>query len=427
MRLELRILRIRDVQFAEKTTISDGILYINSLELCGLLQQDKRLSKVDVELAHPGEKCRILQVSDIIEPRAKISENAIDFPGALGKQEPVGVGSSCVLRNVAVVINDQSDVSGPSLTPLGNVIDMSGPGAELSLYGKTHNVVVLPHPADEINPSDYKIALKLAGLKTAVYLAQAGKDLRPDRAEVYDLPPLTEVIKKGMEDLPKVAYIFQVYSTNFPPIAGEPILYGDNIVRLLPTIVHPNEILDGALVNPYFGMGMETYAFQNHPLIKELYRRHGKDLCFVGVILTTSHSTEPERERSAAMAAKLAKFLLGADGAILTKAGGGAPELDVAQTAAKCEELGVRTVFVMWQLSSPADGGIMFNMPNVDALVSMASPSEIVTLPPVERIIGKSITLRDGSSPSSELKRIKMWIPGSVDQLGHSKLISVLY
>jgi glycine reductase len=174
-------------------------------------------------------------------------------------------------------------------------------------------------------------------------------------------------------------------------------------------------------------MGMETYAFQNHALIKELYRRHGKDLCFVGVILTTSHTTESGGERSAAMAARQARFLLGAEGAILTKAGGGAPELDLAQAAVKCEELGIRTVLVMWRLTSPDEGGVIFNMPKINAIVSMASPSEFVTLPPVERIIGKPVTLRDGSSPKGEINRIKMWIPGSVDQLGHTKLVSVLY
>lgn len=426
MRLELSILRIHDVRFGEKTTVRDSVLYINRLELQELLQQDRRLSRVEIELAHPGEKCRILQVSDVIEPRAKVGEGATDFPGALSKQGVVGEGSTCALRNVAVVLTDQSETSGPSLTSIGSVIDMSGIGAELSLYGKTHNVVLMPHPAEEISPSDHKIALKIAGLKTAVYLAQAGKDLMPDEIEVFDLPPVTEA-PKGTEDLYRIAYIFQIYATNFPPMPGEPILYGDNVARLMPTVVHPNEILDGAFINPYFGMGMETYAIQNHALIKELYRRHGKDLRFVGVILTTSHSTEPERERSAFQAAKLARFFLGADGVVLTKAGGGAPELDVAQTAEKCEELGAKTVYIMWRLSTPAEGGVMFNMPKVNALVSMASPTELVTLPPAERVIGRSVVQPDGSSTSGELKRTKMWIPGSVDQLGYSKLISVVY
>ncbi len=68
MRLELNILNIKDVKFAEKTAISDKILYINHNELKELLEKDKRLSKVDIELAYPGESCRILQVSRASSP-----------------------------------------------------------------------------------------------------------------------------------------------------------------------------------------------------------------------------------------------------------------------------------------------------------------------------------------------------------------------
>lgn len=425
MKLVLNTIDIEEIKFSEKTTITDKVLYINRSELVELLEQDKNLSRIEVELARPGEKCRILQVIDVIEPRARIGENEGDFPGVLSKPGFAGDGCTCVLHNVAVVISEEGEVSGPSLTPIGNVIDMSGPGAEVSRYGKTHNVVIRAYPKANSSSGDYRIALKLAGLRTAVYLAKAGKSLKPDHIEVYNLPPLTE-LNEGKKDLPKIAYIFQVYSTSFPPLAYEPILYGDNITRLLPVIVHPNEILDGGLINPYFGMGIETYAIQNHPIIKELYSRDGRDLCFVGVIITTSHTIESDRVRSAAIAAKLAKWVLGADGVVLTKAGGGAPELDMGETAEKCEELGVRTVLVMWQLSSPIEGGVLFSIPKVDAIVSTVSPSDVITLPAVDRVIGKPVTLRDGAPVSGQLKMIRMWIQGSADQIGFSNQISVL-
>lgn len=426
MKLELRILRIKNILFGEKTAIRDNVLYIKRLEIEQLLQKDKRFKKVEIELAHPGEKCRILQVSDVIEPRAKLGESGSDFPGALGRQETAGTGRSCVLAGAAVVINDQSEISGPSKTATGNIIDMSGPGAEISPYAKTNNVVVLPYPADGVNPDEFRVAIKLAGLRTAVYLASAGKNVEPDDTEVYDLPPLMEMAKKQY-DLPKVAYIFQICSMSFFPIANEPVLYGDSVLKFLPTVIHPNEILDGALINTYYGIGTETYLFQNHPMIKELYRRHGKDLCFAGVILTTSRNTEPERERSAAMAAKTAKFIIGADGVVLTKSGGGAPEIDVAETAQRCEDMGVKTVLIKWPLTSPEEGGIIFSMPKVDAFVSTVRPSEMVTLPPVDKIIGRSVEFDNGSSTSGELKCWRMWISGAIDQLGHSNETSVFF
>ena len=80
MRLELDVLNIKDIQFAGKTTIADGVLRVNRSGLQELLLEDRRLGQVDIELAHPGEKCRILQVSDVVEPRAKTGGSGEDFP-----------------------------------------------------------------------------------------------------------------------------------------------------------------------------------------------------------------------------------------------------------------------------------------------------------------------------------------------------------
>lgn len=426
MRLELKIINIKDVQFGEKTKIDGGVLYINDGELREILQRDKRFSNVSVQLAHPGESCRILQISDVVEPRAKTNGSAQDFPGALGKLGTVGEGSTCVLRGVAVIMNDQSELTFPIEDQIGNIVDMSGPGSEISIYAKTNNVVVLPFPAGGISSDNYRVALKIAGLKTAVYLAQAGSELKPDEIEVYDLPPLAEV-SKGTEGLPRIAYIAQLYMNQFQTLEGEPILYGDNIRKLVPTLIHPNEILDGAIVNAYRGGVNETYIFQQQPVIKELYQRHGKDLSFVGVVLTICHSTEPERERSAIMAANLVKSVLGADGVILTKAGGGAPEIAMAQTADECEARGVRTALIMWQLHSADLGGALFNLPRVNAIIGTGTVWESISLPPVERVIGRPVTLPTGASANGELERIKWRISGATDQLGYSKLLSVLY
>jgi len=431
MRLELDILNIKDVQFAEKTAISDGVLHINRQELQELLQEDRRLSQVAIDLAHPGEKCRILQVSDVFEPRAKTGGSGEDFPGALGKQGTVGEGSTCVLRGAAVVISDYSESRELSLDPNGEIIDVSGPAAELGIYGETHNVVLLPSPANGVNLYDYRVAAKTAGLKTAVYLAKAGKEQKPDEIEVYDLPSLTE-IAKGLEDLPKVAYVFQVLSAQFEAVHEDPVLYGNNALRIVPTILHPNEILDGAIVAPYRAWGVDTYVIQNHPIIRELYRRHGKDLCFVGVIVTIAHDNEPANETAATMVANLAKWVLGADGVILTKSGGGAPEPAIAQTAQRCEELGVKSALALWHIAADIsdasfDARVVFNFPGLDAIVSMGIPWEEIILPPVERVIGKPFTSPAGLPVSGEFKNMVRWIRGGQDQLGTSRQIASRY
>jgi sarcosine reductase len=424
MRLELNILNIRDVQFGENTTVLDGVLYVNRIELEDLLQQDKRFRKIEIEIAHPGEKCRILRVSDVIEPRAKI-KGGEDFPGVLGTGT-AGEGNTCVLRGLAVAMSDDSEGGDLSRDPSGEIIDMSGSGAEFSPYGKTHNVVVLSYPADGTTLNDYRIALKLAEVRAAAYLAKAGKALPPDQVEVYDLPPLVKMWE-DIKTLPRVAYIFQIFSAQFRTLDNEPVLYGASVEKFVPTILHPNEVLDGAIVNPYRGMGIETYQIQNHPIIKELYRRHGKDLCFTGVILTVAHNNEAESERSANMAANLAKRVLGADGAILTKSGGGAPEVNLAQTADRCEKIGVKTALAIWEIA--ADGSpescTLFNSPRIDALVSMGTPMVTVSLPAMERIIGRATDLPNAPSIGGQTERLARWIRGMVGQLGSSGLTTV--
>ena len=117
MRLELNILNIRDVQFGENTAVLDRVLYVNRIELEDLLQKDKRFRKIEIEIVHPGEKCKILRVSDVIEPRAKI-KGGEDFPRVLGRGT-AGEGNTCVLRGVAVAMSDDSEGRDLSRDPNG--------------------------------------------------------------------------------------------------------------------------------------------------------------------------------------------------------------------------------------------------------------------------------------------------------------------
>jgi len=428
VRLELNILETKDVRFGDATRFKDKTLHLNKAELQSILEKDKAFSRVEIELARPGESCRILQVADVIEPRCKIGEGVHDFPGALGKSGTVGEGKTCVLRGTAVVLNDQisAEIVTEGEDPMGFIIDMAGPGAEVGLYGKTHNIVLIPYPASGVNPDRYRVAIKKAGLKAATYLAKAGRDLAPNDVEVYDLPSLPG-IGRDKKDLPRIGYIFMVYCTSFPAIEGEPILYGDNMKEFLPTIIHPNEILDGAIVNPYEGIGTETYVIQNHPVIKALYQRHGKELCFVGVILTVSRYTEPERERAAAMAANQARSIFGADGMILTKASSGAPDIDMAQTAQRCEDAGVKTVLIMFDRSNRGELGTVFNLPGASAIVSTANQFVSLELPPVERVIGRPVTLPSGVCSNHGLQKTFRYIRGALDQEGITRYRPVRY
>jgi glycine reductase len=432
MRLELNILKIRDVRFANETAVSEGVLSINYSQLQALLLEDRRFGGVEIELAHPGERCRIVQVLDVIEPRAKTSEGDEDFPGAVGRQAPAGRGSTCVLQGTAVVLSDYSGrEQGASLDPNGEIIDTFGPGAEISPYGKTHNIVLLATPADGVNVQEYRAALKIAGLKTSAYLAKAGKGITPDETEVFELPSVSD-ISEGSPKLPRVVYIFQILTLQFEPIPGEPVLYGKNVSDIVPTLIHPNEVLDGAVIAPHRALLLQTYHIQNHPIIKELYRRHGKELSFAGVIVMTAPNNLDDIERVSNIASCLAKYTLGADGAVLTKTGGGAPELVLARTAQRCEQLGIKTAIAMLHLGADIKdikyGAVtIFSMPEVDAIVSMGVPFTEFAFPAADRLIGKPRLSAGGLSVQGEMVRALRWVNGSLCQLGSAKQKAVRY
>jgi len=417
MRLQLDILKIKNVIFSEMTAVSSGILYINKQELIRILEEDHRFSKIDIGLAHPGDNCRIAQVFDVIEPRAKTSGGE-NFPGALGKQAIAGEGSTRVLRGTAIASVDLS----PS-GAIDNIIDMVGPGAELGIFGKTHNICIMTLPADGVTRFEYQHAMRIAGLKSAVYLAEAGKDLLPDEVELYELGPLAKA-GDGKGDLPRIAYIAQIQSLSYATPQVEPIFYGDNVKATLPTIVHPNEIFDGGLLRNYWARGQEIYTVQNHPIVKELYSLHGKELIFAGVIVYVAQSTETERDRTVVMAAKLAKHVLAADGVILTKIGGGAPHVDLGQVLEKCEEIGVKTTAVVQDASfdSTSQGALLFNAPRASAIVNTGSYNRPLLVPAVDKVVGRQESMVDGMPVKGEMNMINYKLCGAMNQIGATGL-----
>jgi len=428
MRLQLDILTIRDVQFAADTMVHDGILYVEKEALQTLLLQDQRFATVDIEIAHPGEKCRITGVLDVIEPRAKTSNGDEDFPGAVGRQVSAGMGRTCVLKGTAVVLSDyrEKPESGRSTYPNGDIIDMSGIGADIGLYGKTHNIVLLAVPARGVTGFDYLAALKVAGLKAAAHLARSGRGITPDRTEVLDIPSLM-ARDETTPHLPRVIYICQILSTQFDPIPGEPILYGGNVPDMVPTLLHPNEVIDGAVTSQIPALNVQTFQIQNHPIIRELAVRHGKELFFAGVIVSTAPNNMADIERVSNIAANLARYA-GADGVVLTKTGGGAPELTMARTAQRCEQFGIRTALAVLHMGADVYGApTLFNMPEVDAIVSLGVPNTQLILPAVERVIGRSHVVPNFPPIEGAIVRTEGGIKGGQCQLGTFPLRAVRY
>jgi hypothetical protein len=421
MRLEIAQTRVTDVRFGPRTEISDDVLFLERAALVSLLERETLFDSVEIELCHPGESCRIVGVLDVVQPRHKL--DGADFPGALDDFGPVGAGRTLALDNVVVV------EAAPSSQRSRSIIDMCGPAAGLSPFGAMHCVVLLPYPTPGADPQEYRLAVKRAGLQTAAYLAAAAKDSLPQETRIFELPALA--LNQGPPHLPRVAYIFPIHSHQHPTHQMEPVFYGSNVQGLLPTVVHPNEILDGALTFSYSAL---TYFAQNHPVIQELYRRHGRDLLFAGVVATVAPVKIAEKERNAALAVGLAREVLGADGIIATKIGGGAVDTDLMMIYQRSEALGMCAALII--MERYPDTGITFVPSGVDALVTPGLTRDPITLPAVERVIGAKTVHLDPDNPDNtnpalpplaSKGELRLWvgdIAGAISQVGASRLVT---
>jgi glycine reductase complex component B subunit alpha and beta len=382
MRLTLAYHPVTDVRFGDTTQLQGTVLEISPAALRQHLLEDRRLQHIDLEIVHPGEACRFGAVFDIVEPRAKAPGSGPDFPGIVDPIAMVGQGMTQVLQGVAVTVLDAA-------VPVtaGNVVEMSGDAGQACPYAALCHLVIVPHVVPQLERHRVLQALRLASVKAAVYLGRTAGSHTPAQSEVFDsLGP----VDASRPQLPRLAYIGQIHSRQRVAEVDEHILYGANTAGMAPVLLHPNEWLDGALVTSYFNRAVETYFYQNHPIIMELYRWHrqGK-ITLVGTIATMAGSDNDDRARNAMLAAQQAKWSLAADGIILTKYGGGAPHADMALTAKLCEELGMRTVVQASDMSQDrrAESALLFNYAEVDAIVYVGGNDTRWTVPAVARVI----------------------------------------
>jgi sarcosine reductase len=330
LKLELGRIYIKDIQFGNKTHVNNGTLIVNSQELIDKLKEDERVKDVKVDIARPGEKVRIIPVKDVIEPRVKIEGKGHGFAGVTSKTEQLGEGKVNVLYGAAVVT--VGDIVGFQ----EGVIDMWGEGAKWTPFSKTCNLVVDITPIEGLQPHNHEAAVRIAGLKAAEYLGEAGRNVEPEEVLTYEIGTHTEEEAK-YPDLPKVAYVEMLISQG---LLHDGYIYGVNSQNILPTLLHPNEELDNAVISGNCVAACDkitTYQHQNNSVILDLYAQHGKTINFMGVILTPELTTLEGKFRTCDYTVKLCK-MLGVDGVIISEEGYGNPDSDLLMICKRLEK-----------------------------------------------------------------------------------------
>jgi len=230
--------------------------------------------------------------------------------------------------------------------------------------------------------------------------------------------------------LPRVAYVGQIFSRQRKPEVDEPILYGANTDGMLPVVLHPDEWLDGAVVpslHSWFG-GTETYFYQNHPIVLDLYRRHHtREINFVGTIATIAGADNFDRERHCQAAAGLVKWNLRAEGAVLSKYGGGLPHADLAETARLLENMEIRTAVMVSDVSRDrrVESALLFNVPEVDAIVYNGGNGMRWELPRLDRVIAATPQFRNLLTGPMTIEAPN--VIGVTNQQGASRVRAMVY
>ena len=426
MRLELVSYEVAALEEGTHTGYEGGALTVNPKELAAELFDPEHFSRVEVDIANPGDDARVIHIVDAVEPRCRMSPADSDFPGLLSPPTTVGSGRTHRLDGCAVVAVAQP-VPGEPTYWREAIFDMAGEGARYSPFSALHNVVLTFHASERfrnapdtadnvmggtVEAADYVRAVRIATLKAAKTLARTTEGSSPGHMDVRDLA------ERRNPDLPDVVYLFQ---------AALPFIYGEIAAAggmtgpgHLPTVIHPNEVLDGAMVGA-FGAA-PTYFLQNHPIINELYERHGRDLNFNGVVLFTNGDSVSTKERISNYAANLA-IILGAEGALLSCVGGGHPVVDVMLTCEKLEQRGVKTTLLMREMAAnPEDSGHVHYVREADAIVSTGNYEQVVELGAAERVLGGATLLVTGESAAGRLEPTLRLIVGSTEELGSVSL-----
>ncbi len=389
-RLDLHTVDITDMRFGDTTTVGGGTLVVSAEEIAGLVLEDPRIAGVDVEIAQPGDDTRIIGCLDAVEPRTKIGAGSV-FPGFLGGMETVGTGETLRLGGVSVLASSRYPQPFSGLLQAREaVVDMSGPTSNLSPFGRVRNLVLAYTPNPDVENEDYDDAIRRSNLKVAEFLARCGLDAPRSSTTTFDF-------SEQDPDLPNVVYFYQLQGQGQ---MADTYLYGRVIHNLVPTLMHPNEALDGALVCGVYVYGCYknvTYLHQNNPIIWEMQARHGKDLNFAGVIINRGHNyTQEDKERSSRWAAKLAGFLE-ADGAVFTAEGGGNSAIDMMLAVQYMEQAGIKSTVVSSEAAG-ADGydfPLFYTVPEADAIVSVGSEDEVFEMPRVAKVIGGDTLMVD--------------------------------
>lgn len=399
MKLEMGNFYVKDIVFGDKTSYENGILTVNKQEALDFVMEDEHITEADLHIVKPGDMVRLCPVKEAIEPRVKVDGRTL-FPGITDNElTRCGEGRTHALKGCSVLVVGKHWGGFQD-----GLIDMGGEGAKYTYYSTLKNIVLVGDTDETFEHREQQKknkALRWAGHKLAEYIGSVVKDMEPEEVETFELEPVTKR-SADVSKLPGVVFVMQPQS-QMEELGYNDMVYGWDMNKFLPSFMHPNEILDGAVISGSFmpcSSKWSTYDFQNFPALKRLYAEHGKTVNFLGVIMSNLNVALEQKERAALFVAQMATSL-GAEAAIVAEEGYGNPDADFIACIVALENEGIKTV----GLTNECTGRDGMSQPLVtldekaNAIVSCGNVSELIELPPMPLVLGELEALaRDGLS-----------------------------
>ena len=123
----------------------------------------------------------------------------------------------------------------------------------------------------------------------------------------------------------------------------------------------------------------------------------------------------------------MVKWNLRADGAVLTKYGGGLPHADLSETARLLENMGIRTAVMVSDVARDrrVESALLFNVPEVNAIVYNGGNGTHWEVPKVDRVIAATAELAEMLAGPMTIDASN--IIGVTNQQGASRMRSLVY
>ena len=99
--------------------------------------------------------------------------------------------------------------------------------------------------------------MRLTGLKVADYLAKVTLSNEHDYEEVFNLSVPDD---QGQKKLPRLVYVYHLQSQG---LLRNTFVYGHEALNILPTLINPTEIFDGAIVSSNYIIACQKKAIRS--------------------------------------------------------------------------------------------------------------------------------------------------------------------